>query len=279
MHADPAAASWAQTTPSPGIVLSTAPFEHVIGELRTEIDDLVVEAAPVTVIAPPVISRDTIERAGYVESFPHLLGTIHNFDGDNRDWGSLRADARPGGSWHRRQGITDVVLAPAACYHIYPLLADKPVNQVGTTFVVECYCYRHEPTAELGRLRAFRMRELVYFGSARDCSDWRDHWLDRTRTWLTKLDIAAETRMATDPFFGPGAALMRQSQTQQSLKLELVAPVSGDQQQAVISGNYHRDHFGQKFRIRTSAQRWAHSACIAFGLERLALAVSHARRA
>jgi seryl-tRNA synthetase len=43
---------------------------------------------------------------------------------------------------------------------------------------------------------------------------------------------------------------------------------------AVASCNYHKDHFGALFDVRAAGEV-AHTACTAFGLERLALAVLH----
>ena len=42
---------------------------------------------------------------------------------------------------------------------------------------------------------------------------------------------------------------------------------------AITSSNYHLDHFGSAFDIRTSDGDVAHSACVGFGLERVALAL------
>jgi hypothetical protein len=40
-----------------------------------------------------------------------------------------------------------------------------------------------------------------------------------------------------------------------------------------MSCNYHLSHFGETAGIRTSGGDVAHSACVAFGMERLALAL------
>ena len=39
------------------------------------------------------------------------------------------------------------------------------------------------------------------------------------------------------------------------------------------SFNYHEDHFGSKFDIKTSAGEVAHTACLGFGFERITLAL------
>ena len=42
---------------------------------------------------------------------------------------------------------------------------------------------------------------------------------------------------------------------------------------ALASTNYHEDHFGHPFSLRTPDGEHAHSACIGFGLERITLAL------
>jgi seryl-tRNA synthetase len=79
---------------------------------------------------------------------------------------------------------------------------------------------------------------------------------------------------AADPFFGPGARLLAASQRDEGLKFELMAPIATpDDRSPIMSFNYHRDHFGASFGIRTAAGDLAHTSCIGFGLERMALAL------
>jgi seryl-tRNA synthetase len=40
-----------------------------------------------------------------------------------------------------------------------------------------------------------------------------------------------------------------------------------------MSFNYHRDHFGATWNLRTQGGDVAHTGCVAFGIDRLALAL------
>ena len=61
---------------------------------------------------------------------------------------------------------------------------------------------------------------------------------------------------------------------QQELKFELVVPVrSAQQPTACMSFNYHRDHFGQTWNMRNQAGEAAHTGCVAFGMDRLTVAL------
>ena len=67
---------------------------------------------------------------------------------------------------------------------------------------------------------------------------------------------------------------MAASQVEQQLKFELLVPVrSAQEPTACMSFNYHRDHFGLAWNLRTAAGEMAHTRCVAFGIDRLALAL------
>ena len=51
-----------------------------------------------------MIDRRTIERAGYVASFPNLLGTVHSYGGDAKTWATL-APKTDGGEWHGERRV------------------------------------------------------------------------------------------------------------------------------------------------------------------------------
>ena len=89
------------------------------------------------------------------------------------------------------------------------------------------------------------------------------------------MELEATGTPANDPFFGRAQKLLATNQREEQLKIELVIPLYNDPgaSTAVVSANYHRTHFGDAFGLRTAAGDVAHSACIAFGMERIALAL------
>lgn len=220
---------------------------------------------------PPVISRQTLERCGYLHTFPQLAGSIHTFRGGPDQHVELTQAIERGEDWGDYQTLSDVALTPAACYAVYPRFAgDLPAG--GQLVDVESWCYRHEPSPLPRRLRAFRMREFVRLGAPELVRAWRDEWLDRGVAFLRSLGLDPLLAPAADPFFGRGARLLAASQREQQLKFELLTPI-GSALTAVMSGNAHREHFGEAFAIRTSDGETAHTACVGFGMERLALAL------
>lgn len=259
-------------TDVPGVYLFPAAFEQIIAALRVGITRLGAGTAYRSLAIPPVISRRLIEKAGYVKAFPHLLGTVHSFAGDGREWSKL-ASLTDGGDWHTEQQISDLVLLPAVCYPSYATLAGTDLAEPAR-FFVSGTCFRQEATAEAGRLRSFRMVEFVTAGSEEHCIDWRSGWLGTAAEWFSALGLDCSVELADDPFFGPGRKLFQAAQRNQELKLEFKIPVGPDLVQAVASANYHKDHFGEGFNF-TAGGAVGHTACMAFGLERIALALSH----
>lgn len=261
------AAGWLLPTGIAGVLGFTARFEAALARVQGALTAAHPHGTPGPSWHPPVVPRAQIERAEYAAAFPHLLGSVHALAADTAEDAGLGEDARV---------PTDTVLAPAACYSVYPTLADSTPD-APRYFDVAASCYRHEATSEVGRFRSFRMREFVAVGAEETALGWQQDWLERCRTLFAGLGVDVAVQTASDPFFGPGARFMRSSQLQQNLKYEFVAPVhAGDPGTAIASVNLHRDHLGQRFAIGSPSGGWAHSSCAAFGLERIVLALVHA---
>jgi seryl-tRNA synthetase len=126
----------------------------------------------------------------------------------------------------------------------------------------------------LDRLQSFRMREYVCIGTPKEIESFRRRWMKRAETFAGELGLSWRIDYASDPFFGRGGQLMAKSQVEQALKFELLIPVhSTEKPTACMSFNYHREHFGATWNIRTSDGETAHTGCVAFGMDRLALAL------
>jgi seryl-tRNA synthetase len=224
---------------------------------------------------PPVMSRRNLEKSGYLHSFPHLLGAVCCLHGEEADVrAAVNRPAKDGG-WVASLAATDLVLAPAACYPVYPLAAARgavPAN--GLTFDVACDCFRHEPSLNLDRMQSFRMREYVFIGAPEQVTEFRARWLERAQGIARQLGLTHRLAAASDPFFGRVGKIMAIAQIEQELKLELLVPVrSAEQPTACMSFNCHREHFGATWGLRSEDGTVAHTGCVAFGIDRLALAL------
>lgn len=257
----------------PGVYGLGAAFDDTLTRIDGLIGRIGAEDHPEVVRFPPVLNRQHFAQSGYLASFPHLAGTIHSFVGSDRGHSELLRAVAQGQDWSAAFAATDVVLTPAACYPVYPLLAGR-LPASGRLFDVMSYCFRHEPSDRAERMQMFRMREFVRAGDSETVMAWRDTWRSRVSRVVDALQLDARTDVAADPFFGRGGVLLAESQRDQRLKLEILAPVSSDDcSTAIMSLNYHQDHFGERFGITTADGDIAHTSCVGFGLERMTLAV------
>lgn len=225
---------------------------------------------------PPVMPRELLEKSEYLSSMPQLAGSVHAFDGTAQDHQRLLAKVHGGEDYSELQKLTDVALVPAACYPVYPIVAgDGPLREGGRLVDVFSYCFRHEPSPDPARMQSFRMHEYVRIApDGEDARAFRDAWLERGLALLRGLGLDAQKAPANDPFFGRAGKLLAINQRDQELKFELVCPItSTDKPTALASANYHQDHFGALFGIRNADGSTAHTACVGFGVERIAIAL------
>jgi seryl-tRNA synthetase len=257
-----------------GVYARTGLFEKVIDGLNALISSYRPSDAEIFKF-PPVTSRAQVEKSGYLKSFPHLLGCVSCLHGSERDIRAAVDSASASKDWVGALEATDLVLAPAACYPVYPMVAARGVVPAGgLRFDVTCDCFRHESSHELGRFQSFRMREYVCVGSPDEVVAFREHWKTQALDLIDKLALPHQTTAASDPFFGRAGKLMAVSQVEQELKFELLIPINSvETPTACMSFNYHQGHFGETWGIEIATSGVAHTACVAFGLDRLALAI------
>jgi seryl-tRNA synthetase len=263
-----------QPTGANGVHARTALFEQVIDALSAVITARR-EADTEVLRFPPVMSRALLEKSGYLKTFPHLLGCVSCLHGGEAAIRALIEGETSGPNWVKGLAATDLVLTPAACYPLYPLVAARgAVPTRGLAFDVASYCFRRETSHEPGRLQSFRMREYVCVGASEDALAFRKRWMARAEELAQELALRYTLAAASDPFFGRVGKLMAMSQVEQQLKFELLIPVNSEEQPtACMSFNYHQDHFGTTWGLHTDARQVAHTACVAFGLDRLGLAL------
>ncbi|HEY5347385.1 MAG TPA: amino acid--[acyl-carrier-protein] ligase [Rhizomicrobium sp.] len=224
---------------------------------------------------PPVMSRDSLEKQGYLKSFPNLLGAVSCLHGSEREIRKVVEDSENGADWTQALKADDLVLSPAACYPIYPIAAARgAVPDTGWLFDVASDCFRHEPSKEIDRFQTFRMREYVRIGTPEQIQSFREDWIVRAKGIADLLGLSYTVDVASDPFFGRGGQIMAISQVEQSLKFELLIPVrQGQSSTACMSFNYHREHFGETWGLHNQTGEVLHTGCVAFGMDRLAVAL------
>jgi seryl-tRNA synthetase len=248
-------------------------FESVLEGFNNAVTHLAKDDRAEYFVYPPVIDRKVLEKTDYMDSFPHLAGTVHSFFGKELDARKLSERIHAGEPWGPEMGITGVTLNPAACYPVYPSFSGT-VPAEGKLVTMLNWVYRHEPSPEPTRMQAFRVREFVRCGTPDQVVEWRDMWLQRGLTLLAALGLQAASDVASDPFFGKGGKMLAASQKEQKLKFEVLVPViSKEKPTACCSFNFHEGHFGEAFAIQTQDGNVANTACLGFGLERCVMAL------
>lgn len=248
-------------------------FEDVIERFERYVTQVGKHLNPEVVRFPPLMNRRSYQKTNHLETFPHLVGSVHSFMGNENDHEELIRKKSSGEDWSKQLQATEVMLTPAACYPLYPT-ATGTLPERGRTIDLRAFVFRHEPSADPARMQVFRQREYVCLGSPQQALKHRDYWLERAGEMLRAVGLDATPVVANDPFFGRGGRVMAESQREQTLKYELVVPItSADSPTAVASSNYHLDLFGRAFAIKSADGAVAHSACVGFGLERIALAL------
>jgi seryl-tRNA synthetase len=221
---------------------------------------------------PATLPIDVARRLGYFSSFPQLSTFAVPFR-------SGRAASRFGANPRQKlRGLPDPrhLLSPAVCYHTYHWLQNREIPSQPYCVTAAGRCFRFEGPAKqrrpLERLWNFTMREIVFFGTAKQVETTRRRLMVAVCRFLPVVRIDGSLREATDPFFLPATRGQRLLQQLRQLKYELTAKTAPGRDMALASFNHHGDFFGRRMNIRLPDGDVVHSGCVAFGLERWAYA-------
>jgi len=256
-----------------GVYGRSGTFEHVIEQFEDYVTEMGKHQNAEVMRFPPIMNRKHYLAMDHIETFPDLMGSVHSFVGTERDHLAMMQKKHNHEDWTTSLKPSDVMMVPAACYPLYPT-ASGTLPEQGRIVDLRTFVFRHEPSVDPARMQIFRQREYVRLGTPEQALEHRNYWLKRGEEMLHAVGLDAKPVVANDPFFGRGGRVMAATQREQDLKYELVVPVAtADKPTACVSTNYHMDHFGHTFNIKSSDGKVAHTACIGFGLERIALAL------
>lgn len=248
-------------------------FERVVDAFDAVVSRAGAALDPEVLRFPPVFNRRHYAKIDHIRNFPDLMGSVHTFTGGDREHREMLGRFERDEDWSRDLAPAEVMLTPAICYPLYPAATGK-LAPGGRRVDLQGYAFRHEPSADPARMQIFRMHEFVRLGTPDEALAHRDHWLALGQEIFRSVGLATRPVVANDPFFGRGGKVQKAMQREQNLKYEFVIPICSEEKPTAIgSCNYHLDHFGAVFDIRTHDGAVAHSACVGFGLERVTLAL------
>ncbi len=249
-------------------------FEGVIERFDALVTRAGARLSPEVMRFPPMFARDDYERIDHIHNFPDLMGSVHTFTGGEREHREMLGLFERKENWTAHLSPARVMLTPAICYPLYPSMSGTTLGEAGRRVDLQGYAFRHEPSGDPARMQAFRMHEYVRLGTPEQALEHRQFWLDKGAEIFRSVGLEVEAVVANDPFFGRGGKVQKALQREGALKFEFVIPICSEEKPTAIgSCNYHQDHFGSVFGIRTADGAVAHSACVGFGLERVALAL------
>ncbi len=260
---------------APGVYHRAFAFERVVRGIEGFVSGAGRDAERRQLLFSSLLDQSVLAKSGFVSSFPNLVGVLTSFTRSEAELPELLEQIETGGDWPEWLSPNGLALCGAACQPLYPMLADTQVSADGLLFEIQATCFRHEPSDDPARMQSFRQHEFVYVGSEDGAIAHRELWLQRGAELFAMLGLSVERVPANDPFFGRAGRLMGSSQREKAAKFELVAEITSSSPGAISSGNCHGDHFGHAFGISLPGGAGAHTSCIGFGLERIALALLH----
>jgi hypothetical protein len=234
-----------------GELIATAPFPALLRFFDLELLRIAQRVGAIEHRYPSALLRRQLEKLGFFEAFPHHATLVAS-----------------------RGRAGDVILTPAVCYHLYDLLerSQLPTSPLVVTACGTCFRLEKKARAIEGRLWSFAMREIIVAGSQTEVVRKLGLIARAVRRFLLRVQLPTKTVPATDSFFLGEARGRRVLQKLANLKNEIIYTTLRDSSLALGSINDHRDHFGRRMRIALPDSSTARTGCVAFGLERLALA-------
>ncbi|RMH42318.1 MAG: hypothetical protein D6689_08490 [Deltaproteobacteria bacterium] len=225
---------------------------------------------------PTLISIETLERAEYLQSFPHHITLAPPLRGDSAAIDAFRRSVAGGGSRLASAAEPDHVLSPTVCIHCYEAVRGRrlaPGELVCATAIGNCFRHERDRLDCAARLWDFHMREIIFIGDRDRVARARADSVDRVTRWLDELGMRYWIETATDPFFIDRFAPQAYFQLANKTKFELlVDDPGGDRPLALGSFNVHHDFFGSAFGLSLAGGEPADTGCTAFGVERFVYA-------
>lgn len=165
-------------------------------------------------------------------------------------------------------------LSPSACFHTYLEYQNKKMEEM-SVFTFKQNVFRNEGRLnykQIGRLRDYHVREIVFFGDNAFVTQRRNEAIHYSIELLKKWEMVGEILVASDPFVMPKMQKYKKIQLLENSKYEIRLNVSENEQISAASFNLHGTAFSYPFKISISKVDEVVTGCVGFGLERWVIA-------
>jgi hypothetical protein len=209
---------------------------------------------------PDFYVADDLKKCNYIEQFhPHcFFASISSSD-------TFQEEAL---------SCSGFINNPAVCMHSYIQHQDSSVDENNPLVITakgKCKRNEHAGFQSLERLLDFTMREIIFVGGERFVLSKRNEYMEKGKQLIEALQLEGNITVSNDPFFRKEDETKAAFQRKFKLKYELnLKNTDNGHEVAVASFNYHNINFSKAYNISLTDSRLAHTACMAFGLERLA---------
>lgn len=221
---------------------------------------------------PTLLATEALRRSGYLVNFPSLVSvTAHLADPGMADpQADAVTDDAAGGLGP--YVVSDAVLPPTMCLHIYEefrLTRANPLEHPVVTARGPAFRREVNSADPLKRLSEFTIRECVFFGDRETVWRRRELAQDMALKIADEIGLPCRMAVASDAFFAnPAGSRNQRIQQMMKAKYEMLCP-AGDDEVAVASFNFSGRKFVDSYNL--NAEPGVVSGCLGFGLERLAM--------
>ncbi|MBY8870515.1 hypothetical protein K7640_01505 [Micromonospora sp. PLK6-60] len=226
---------------------------------------------------PSMLPATVVDRAGYFDTGCQHLSFVAPVTTDMEDFEGLlpywRAD-NDRGRLHEFLRTPADILNPALCLHAYPLVEHRPIDNLVLTLAGSCFRDESGNLNNRERLREFTMREGVFFGRQADLAPVHQRLVAVMAAIADLFGFKYQLATATDIFFNDNAQEQLFSQLITDSKIEMLVQVDDGDPIAVASVNKHGQHFTKPFGLASSDGTTPSTMCLAFGLDRVLLALN-----
>jgi hypothetical protein len=240
------------------------------------------DATPLSV--PSLVPSRVVHKAGYFETSPQHLSFIAPVTNDadrfdelmgrlsERPDETLRLISSPEVLHYTRD--PQYLLNPAVCLHCYEAMEGAVISDPSSVVFTAVGSVFREESGNLNneeRLYEFSMREAVLLGSPEGVEENCAPLFDLLVMVGVMTGLEFEVRTASDMFYRDGARARLMSQLLSDSKVELLVTDPGTGRRiACASLNRHGSHLSIPFNIRVQGGKPAVTACLGFGINRLA---------
>lgn len=201
---------------------------------------------------PVLLTLDTLEKTGYLKHSPHQCIICNNYI---------------------TSGERQYALSPSACFHVYEHYENCELDQMKViTLKQNVFRAEDEKWDEIGKIRDYHVREIVFIGNSEFVDKMRQIMMDKTVKFISSLKLNFNLDLATDSFILPEMKRYEKIQLLKKSKYELSVNIQ-QKNMALASFNIHEESFSKPFHIVVQGEEQTVTGCVGFGLERWVFAI------